>query len=49
MAKPCPHFDVRYKSARNFNTETGAPDKKPAGWFCIWCDQQFAPKEETNG
>ena len=40
--RKCPHLQIHYRRNRNFNSDTGAPDPKPDGWFCAWCDQEFA-------
>ena len=39
--RKCPHLQIHYLTNRNFNRHTGAPDHKPDGWYCDWCDQEF--------
>jgi hypothetical protein len=39
--RKCPHYQVRFHSQQNYNSQTGKPDHKPAGWSCAWCEQPF--------
>jgi hypothetical protein len=39
--RKCPHYEVRFRSQQNYNSQTGKPDYKPAGWYCAWCGQPF--------
>jgi hypothetical protein len=51
MDNKCPHHEIKYFGLRELKMDSKGIGTRNAGWYCMWCKQEFIPVkgDEDNG